>query len=339
MSRKNTFDGFFFLLFFLLMSYSAAAQTPEYKDYTIQKGDTLWNISNRELKDPFLWPKVWKENTEIKNPDKIYPNQRIKIPLYLLQKEITPEVKPEIRPVARPIIIKPKTESEKPAKRIVLPPPKKEYLIPKDVLISSGYISDSAQGVGRITESQTGRTALTKEDVAYIETNSPVKKGDRFYVVQVLGEVIHPRTGRKVGYLIEVLGIAEVVGTENHAPQIRITASFSEVMTGSILRDFSDIEPVLAPENPRKPDVDGCIVATRQLRAANGNWDIVYLDKGRSDGLERGDLLATTLQSPHKVTNAVVQIIDLRETTSSAMIRKGAIETSRGDGIIGIRQE
>lgn len=340
MSWKNTLNGFLFLLLLILLSNVAAAQTPEYKDYTVQKGDTLWDISNKQLRDPFLWPKVWKENNEIKNPNRIYPNQRIKIPLYLLQKEITPEIKPAIRPVERPLIVKPKIEIEKPVER-VLPsrPPKKDYLVPKDVLIASGYIDDSDRGIGMITDSESGRTALVKGDLAYISTNNRVNVGDKFYAVKVSEEVLHPRTGRKLGYLIEVLGIVEVVSTENSNPKIRIANSFSEVMTGSILREFRDLEPALAPDNPRKPDVNGVIVATNRLRATNGNWDIVYLDKGRAGGLEIGDLLATTLQSPHKTTNAVLQIIALRETTSSAIIRESEIETSVGDGITGIRRE
>lgn len=336
MSRENISSWIIVLLLLLLPSL-AAAQTPEYEDYTVQKGDTLWDISKKELKDPFLWPKVWKENTEIKNPDKIYPGRRIKIPLYLLQKEVAPEIKTEIKPVSRPII-KPEIQIEKPVEKIVQPP-KREYLIPKDVLTASGYIADSGHGVGKIIDSQTGRTALTKGDFAYVKANYSVKKGDKFYVVKVVEKVKHPKTGRSLGYLIEVLGIAEVVSTENSDPKIKITTSFSEVLTGSLLIDFYEIEPSFAPVNPKKPNIDGYIVAARQLHAANGNWDIVYLDKGRADGLEIGDILATTLQSEHKITNAVVQIVDLRDRTSTAIIRKGEIETSIGDGITGIRQE
>ena len=96
----------------LVVSSVSFAQTPEYKDYTVKKGDTLWDISNNELKDPFLWPKVWKENPDIKNPDLIYPGQKIRIPLYLLQKEIKPVVKPEIKPETKPEVrIEPKPES------------------------------------------------------------------------------------------------------------------------------------------------------------------------------------------------------------------------------------
>ena len=71
----------FFLLLFLFVPSLVPAETQvyqEYKDYTIEKGDTLWDISRKELNDPFLWPKVWKENPDINNPDRIYPQQKIK---------------------------------------------------------------------------------------------------------------------------------------------------------------------------------------------------------------------------------------------------------------------
>ena len=62
------------------------------KDYKVIPGDTLWDISKTELNDPFLWSRVWKENPGIANPHRIYPDQLIKIPLYLIQKEKIEEV-------------------------------------------------------------------------------------------------------------------------------------------------------------------------------------------------------------------------------------------------------
>ena len=48
--------------------------------YTIRKGDTLWDISKSRLSDPFAWPRIWKDNPFIHDPDLIYPGQVITLP-------------------------------------------------------------------------------------------------------------------------------------------------------------------------------------------------------------------------------------------------------------------
>lgn len=304
----------------------------EYKDYTVEKGDTLWDISQKELNDYFLWPKIWKENPEIKNPDRIYPKQKIRIPLYLLQKEI-PETKPKPELKTKPEIIK-----EKPVEKII-EPVKKEYLVNKKILTASGYIADSVPNVGKIIDSPVDRTILAKDDYAYIETDNPVKIGEKFYIIRSVEKVIHPESGREVGYLIEILGIAEVINQENNDTKIIITDSYADIPTGSLLDNFYEIEAPLAIENPRKPDINGYIVATRQLHDINGTWDIVYIDKGKKDGLEVGDLFASTLQSKHKIINGLIQIINIRESTSTVIVRKSNNTITKGDGVTAAKQE
>jgi len=316
-------------LFFLLLTSFLSAQMQEYKDYTVLKGDTLWDISKKELKDPFLWPKIWKENPTITNPDKIYPKQKIKIPLYIVQKEIslpaTPKQEVEIK--------KEELQKEIPKKTA---PVKKEYLVDKNLLISSGYIAETIPSVGKIVDSQSEKNLLGKDDYAYIETNYPAKIGDKFYVIRSAEKVKHPESGDKLGYLIEVLGIAEVISQKNNVTKVKITTSYNDILIGSLLENFYEIEPPFAIDPPRKPDINGYIVTARYLRTINGTWDIVYIDKGRKDGLEVGDMLAITT-GKYKEINGVIQVINLRESTGTVIVRKINKEVIKGDTVVGIK--
>ena len=47
--------------------------------YTVKQGDTLWDISQRFIKDPYYGPNLWSNNPAIGNPHLIYPGQKLRI--------------------------------------------------------------------------------------------------------------------------------------------------------------------------------------------------------------------------------------------------------------------
>ena len=72
---------FYFLVLVSIFAITAVhAEDKSSREYVIQKGDTLWGISDVELEDNFLWPKLWNVNPQIEHPDRIYPGTSITIP-------------------------------------------------------------------------------------------------------------------------------------------------------------------------------------------------------------------------------------------------------------------
>lgn len=325
---KKIFLPLLIILLLPLLSSSALSQAQEIKEYKVIKGDTLWDISVKELIDPFLWPKIWKENPEIKNPDKIYPNQTIKIPLYLLQKE------KQEKPVPAPVV------RQEPPQEIPMPVeiPKPRDLVEKNLLLASGYISDSISSLGRIAGSPSGKNLFGNDDLIYVTTDNPVKIGDRFYIVRAGQKVYHPATNKKIGYVIEILGIAEINKFEYGETIAKITKVFNNIVTGDFLDTFYEITPPVASKSYRKPSIDGYVIATRNFRIMNGDFDIVYIDKGKNDGIEIGDLLKTidvrtsrTNDENHKVPNGTIQIINYKDTTSTAIVRESSDPITSGN--------
>jgi nucleoid-associated protein YgaU len=60
---------------------SSTAANPQGRSYTVKKGDSLSKIAQREYGDLQQWHRIYEANRDtIKDPDKIFPGQVIRIP-------------------------------------------------------------------------------------------------------------------------------------------------------------------------------------------------------------------------------------------------------------------
>ena len=62
----------------VLAADASALQEGAPDQYVVVRGDTLWGISGRFLKDVWRWPELWRMNQEqLKNPHRIFPGDVI----------------------------------------------------------------------------------------------------------------------------------------------------------------------------------------------------------------------------------------------------------------------
>jgi hypothetical protein len=242
---------------------------PSGKTHQVVKGDTLWDIAESYLEDPFMWPKIWWQNAQVNNPDLIYPGGTIRIPFELLKPEIRAEL------VALPV-----------AERVIEVSMSRGVINPL-LVESAGYLTDDLNGVGKVVGTYEEHFLMGQGDDVFLKMKRSLEiaPGDRFQVVRPMGKVYHPSTHKRVGKMVRVLGLVTVYAKEGRLHQAKLNRSFDVINSGDIL------VPYVVPEvfmSERQPDLKGVIVATRENRTIIASEDVVYLDRGRDHGLEPG---------------------------------------------------
>lgn len=316
---------FLILPFALFITSSNAADT-ESEVYIVKEYDTLWDISDTELEDSFLWPKLWNVNPHIQNPDLIYPGSKIVIPSReeLMRMPSPPKKLPFLSKPALKKMRKPKHTFVARQKRL------EKYIVNKSLFLHSGWISDRFRGVGKTSYYPMDRELAAKDDTVYLNINKEADSETKFFTVRKIKVVKHPITGKTVGSHFRITGTVKVVGMDNNMPKAKVTSSFEDITLGEALLPFTEKEPPLIPAKPRTPDINGYIIETHHNTQLAGEGDIVFLDKGEDAGLEAGDIFSVISDSPVRNSLAKIQVVSLQPTTAGALVLEATREISVG---------
>jgi hypothetical protein len=317
------------IAFMVGLSLTVGAEVFEYKEYEVQKGDTLWDISQKELKDPFNWPIVWRENSWIENPDRIYPGQIIRIPVSLLKQ---PETVPKAKPAPKVAKVKkkapPPPPQEKGPEEVAIKVSTDIVEISADDIHRGGYISRVVPSAGEVIGSPGNRIVLGGGDEVYISGAESPRAGDKFYIVRNTGLVRHPDTREPMGYKIKILGILEVERVGIADITARVIKGYDSIGVGDLLDNYYEVDPVFLTGEPRKPEIEGFVVASTDMRLLNGMLDVVYIDKGKNDGLLPGDMIATLAPGTPDRANGVLRVVSTRDETSTLVVFASVYDVS-----------
>jgi len=327
---KRAFSFAVFCLILLLSMpvapTSADMSADEGLEYTVQKGDTLWDISSGKLKDPFLWPKLWKANPHIHNPHLIYPNEKVVIPSELLKEEFRADKRVRLD-TKRKLL----TPGSRVASRAV-PVIKKVPIVNREVMLRSGYFAKEVRPMGRIIDTPLGKTLLGSGDAVYVTTAVKANADDKYYVITKPEAIMNPLNPKQIaGYLVEIKGVIVVTGDENGKTKAAISEAYKEIAIGDMLVDYYVISLPVGPAIERKPSIAGIVLAIWNKRVTGGKDDVVYLSTGAGQGAEIGDIFAVTSGTkPHPVVGTV-QVFSLSDAGSAAIIRQATSEIKPGD--------
>jgi hypothetical protein len=322
--KKIVFAVFMSLLP-LLVPLAAGAQSEKPTIYVVKKGDTLWGLSDRFLQDPFYWPNLWARNQVITNPHLIYPGQRVRI---------YPD---------RIEFIEAETTTSTPA------PP--DQVAPEKIFTVSGsegfLLETDLNTAGTILQADHNRLVVGQEDYVYtdIGTELGARSGDKYSILKRVKKVYHPETGSFIGYKFLPLGSLELVDLEAKSSRAIITNSYLEISPGAKLVPYRDNRREVSLK-AAKTSLDGFIIESKMGNITIGKEDIVYLDLGKTQGVEVGNMLyvvrdvpldktfvkrdAGTL--PQLLLGAVV-VVEVSDKTSTALVVKSVETIYLGDKV------
>ncbi len=326
----------------------------ENTEYVIKQGDTLWDISNTYLKDPFLWPFIWQANPFVVNPDLIYAGQKLTIPsLATLEQAMqTPSPKSQIvekqaqareeASVLQHKQVQPPGEETGGGNILILPKEQPKPIIDMYAMLSAGFINDvESSGVIIGAAGEPKKTIFGYGDSVYVKFGSAgdVNVGDKFLIYAPLRRVDHPRTGKTYGRLIAGVGILQVTAKDPSSAlaTAKITLSFDTIEKDNLLTPYH--EPALIyPSSVKKiKDISGYIIAVRNNQTIAGQMDFVYLDKGSSDGVDPGDNFVVYADSENssepQVNIGEVQVILVKEHSSTAIVRRSTDVMTSGNAV------
>lgn len=319
---SNNLFGFFITSVLVLFPALLIAS-----EYTVKQGDTLWDISEEKMNDPLLWKNLWKANPHIKNPHLIFPGQKLNIPLDTVEmkkEEIQEQVGTTPKKAEKEIIpvkISPKK----------ITPQKKHYLAARQVILQGGYISDEAKTIGKIVDNPQKKTLMGSGDYVYIETVTPANINDKFYIISKPERVTHPLTGEEIGYIIKVNGVVKVTGEDNGDKKALILESYKEIAKDDLLIAFYDVETPVAPDRERRPAIRGTILKPADKHVIIGIGSIAYLDKGKNNGIQIGDVFSIISGEGMGIPIGNAQVIRIMNKTSVAIVRNAFFEIKQGD--------
>jgi LysM domain-containing protein len=257
--------------------------------YTVQKGDTLWDLSQKFYSSEWDWPGLWELNDQIRNPHIIYPGERLRVffkgGLSLENRPIV--IRPEIdeKPVEqKPIEVKVEEIEKVVTPEPVVPEIKLTFYYP--FVDKIGFIKKRAvTPVGKLLRAEKDHTDLISEnDIIYVEAskNGSLVRGQK-YVVYDTKKLSRKRIRHSIKGIVKIEDVKDSYFTA------KVLEAFVDIHPDDLLMNYieRDKEFIVKKDNP---EIDATLICNDADDSMFGEKQLVYIDRGENDDIEIGQV-------------------------------------------------
>jgi hypothetical protein len=293
--------------------------------YTVQKGDTLWDLSRKFSDSAWLWPEMWQENSQIANPHRIYPGERIRL---------------FRRAGAQKVSVK---------KTGVAPPTLQDRIhYDYSALDRVGFIrKQPVAPQGAIFKVLEPKGMISADDIVYIRPEGDAKlvPGKRYTIYRTLKPIRDRFNNDYIGIQHLLTGVVEVTQVQPDYAIGTVIASYRPINLEDMLMPYyRRIPEIILKDSPR--GLEGKIIEAEDHNRIIGDQMIAFIDKGKNDGVHPGQFYNVFHQTsehlrPNKRNKVTLLPVDIAEvlvvhtenTTATVIITKADREFEAGSKI------
>jgi len=284
------------------------------KNYVVKRGDTLWGIANMFLRSPWVWPEIWYVNPQVRNPHRIYPGDTLRLALAgdgRTELQLVRGAAGQAAAVAATAAVEGDVGSAR-LEPLLRSSPLDAPIDTIPYSVISAFISHPSvltreqinASAYIVALAQSHDVAGTGHELFVRKANAPA--GSRFSVMHIDEPLHDPDNGRDLGYVAIYTGSAQIIRPGRIAEAV-LTNSARETLQGDLLVPEEHMPTTdFVPHSPDRP-VEGHIIDVIDNVLLAGQDQVVALNRGTDDGLDRGSVL-TVDQEAEVVTDLCASI-------------------------------
>ncbi|MFK7795234.1 MAG: LysM peptidoglycan-binding domain-containing protein [Gammaproteobacteria bacterium] len=256
------------------------------EQYIVQEGDTLWDLSNKFLNQPWYWPEIWYMNPQVQNPHLIYPGDVINVFYVGGKPYITVNGDNRVSGIERlsPIMRGEAIE----ATQKVIPIQAIEQFLTRPLVVSRDELDASPH----IIASRDDRLVYGVNDLVYVRDSSHLQVDNLYNIYRPGPALTDPDTKKILGYEAIHVGDGKLSKAGDPA-SLYITNAKREIYRGDRILEVEnlDVDSDFYPKAPEQ-DINGQIIYLYNAITQVGAYQIVVANVGKKHGIEKGHVIA-----------------------------------------------